>query len=308
MILTVTPNPAVDRVYRIDGFEMGKVHRPESVTVSAGGKGINVARVSKILGADVCALGFTGGSSGSFIESEVKKLGIHCAFTSVSGETRINVNITDENGRSGEILGNGPFVTENERQAFESEFLSRIGKCSIAAASGSLPQGLDSDFYCFIVNKSNEAGVPIVADTSGKALCEVVKHKPFMVKPNTDELLQLFGQKPSNDSEIKECLVKMHEMGVCVPLVTLGADGAAAYVEGKCIKFTPPKINAVNTVGSGDSTVGGICTGIDKGIRISESIKLGVACGTANTQFEQTGVVSKELVSEYYNKISVKVL
>jgi len=308
MILTVTANPAVDRVYRIDGFEMGKVHRPESVTVSAGGKGINVARVSKILGADVCALGFVGGSSGAFIESEVEKLGIQCAFTAVSGETRINVNITDENGRSGEILGNGPFVTEKERQAFEREFLNRIGKCSIAAASGSLPTGLDYEFYCSLVNTANKENKPIIADTSGKALCEVVKCKPFMVKPNTDELVHLFSAKPEGENEIKECLEKMHEMGVRVPLVTLGEKGAAAMVDGNFLVFTPPKIKAVNTVGSGDSTVGGICTGLDRNMSIADSIKLGMASGAANTQFEQTGVVSRELVSEYYNKIAVKMI
>ncbi len=308
MILTVTANPAVDRVYKLDSFALGKLHRPESVTVSAGGKGINVARVAKILDADVCAMGFVGGNAGRFIEDEVNKLGIKSNFTNVSGETRTNVNITDKDGKSGEILDKGPVITEEERQSFETEFANKVKGCSIVVASGSLPEGLDSTFYCELVRTAHKAGKRIICDTSAKALSEVIKQKPFMVKPNNDELLQLFGTKPETDAELKKCLKELHNMGVCVPLVTLGADGAAALVDGVFLKFTPPKIKAVNTVGSGDSTVGGIVAGLDRGLSVIDSIKLGMACGAANTQFEQTGFVSRELVREYYDKITVETI
>jgi len=308
MILTVTANPAVDRVYKLDSFALGKVHRPESVTMSAGGKGINVARVAKILGFDVCAMGFVGGSAGSFIEDEVNKLGIKSNFTKVSGETRTNVNITDLSGKSGEILDKGPVITEEERQCFETEFANAIKDCSIVVASGSLPEGLDSSFYCDIVKTAHKAGKRIICDTSAKALSDVIKERPFMVKPNNDELMQLFGTKPETDAELKKCLDELHNMGVCVPFVTLGADGAAALVDGVFLKFTPPKIKAVNTVGSGDSTVAGIAVGLDRAFSVVDSIKLGMACGAANTQFEQTGLVSRELVRVYYNKVTVETI
>ncbi len=306
MILTVTANPAVDRVYRVENFTLGELHRPESVTVSAGGKGINVARVSKLLGADACAMGFVGGYAGKFIEDEVEKLGIRCAFTRVSGETRTNVNVTDKEGKSGEILDKGPCITPDERKSFETEFSRQIGNCSIAVASGSLPRGLDFEFYCRLVDKANSQNKRIIADTSGKALFEVLKHRPFMVKPNSDELYQLFGIKPETDDELKKCLDELYKMGVCVPFVTLGASGAAALVDGEYLRFMPPKVKAVNTVGSGDSTVGGIAVGLDRGMSVSESIKLGMACGAANTQFEQTGLVSRELVSEYFSKVTAE--
>ncbi len=308
MILTVTANPAVDRVYRVENFTLGEVHRPLSVTVSAGGKGINVARVSRLLGADACAMGFVGGYAGQFIEDEVEKLGIRCAFTRASGETRTNVNITDKDGKSGEILDKGPCITPDERKSFETEFSKQIANCSIAVASGSLPLGLDSSFYCSLVKTAHKAGKRIICDTSGKMLSDVIKEKPFMVKPNNDELLQIFGTKPETDSQLKKCLDELYNMGVSVPFVTLGAEGAAALVQGEYLRFMPPKLTAVNTVGSGDSTVGGIAVALDRGMSTVDSIKLGMACGAANTQFEQTGLVSRELVSEYYSKVTAEII
>ena len=115
MILTVTANPTIDRVYFVDDFEFGKVHRVESVARSAGGKGINVARVATIIGSQTGAMGFVGGYTGEFIKSEVEKQGIKNLFTQIEGETRTCVNISDESGKSGEILESGPEISEEEK-------------------------------------------------------------------------------------------------------------------------------------------------------------------------------------------------
>ncbi len=306
MILTVTANPAIDRVYFVDNFRMGEVHRPHNVTVTAGGKGLNVARIAKTLGADACAMGFAGGQSGEFIRTEVQKLGIAEAFTEIAEETRINFNITDKSGRSGEILSAGPAITEAELESFLQAFSARLPFCSVAVASGSLPRGLDSSFYCQLMELAKQSGVRLIVDTSGATLADVIAKKPFMIKPNADELSSLLGKKICDHAGLKAALLTLAESGVEIPLITLGADGAVAMIAGRFYHLRSPRVQAVNTVGSGDSCIGGIATGLDRGMELLDCLRLGMAAGTANTQFCETGKVSAELVERYYKQISVE--
>ncbi len=306
MILTVTANPTIDRVYVIEDFEIDKVHRSEKVSRSAGGKGINVARVCQILGRETAAMGFVGGYTGEFIKSEVEKQGIKNLFTEIQGETRTCVNISDKSGKSGEILEAGPEVLVAEKEKFIAEFAENIKNYDIICVSGSMPRGLNTDFYKELVRIAKEQGKKIIVDTSGKALEEILSEKPYMVKPNNDELSALMNKEIKTDAEIKEALFFLLEKGIEVPFISLGKDGGAALIDGVCYKFSSPDVEVVNAVGSGDSALAGVCAGLDMGYSITDSIKLGMASGTANTQFQQTGIVTKELVDEYFEKIIVK--
>lgn len=306
MILTVTANPAIDRVYFVKDFVMGEVRRPISMTYSAGGKGLNVARVARIMNACVGAMGFVGGYNGEFIKTEVEKLGIINEFTQIAGETRNCINISDENGASGEILEQGPVISEAEALSFLQSFEKALEKYDIIAVSGSLPKGLDSQFYCKMIECAKKQGKKIIVDTSGQTLKDVIKAKPYMVKPNRDELSAYLGKTIESLSDVADSLKALKEEGIEIPLISLGKDGAMAYIDGKTYKFTTPAVNVKNTVGSGDSTIAGIVTGLDRGMNIIDSIRLGMASGTANTQFEQTGLVCCELVEKYYKEIIVK--
>jgi len=308
MVLTVTANPTIDRVYIIEDFEIGKVMRCDKVSRSAGGKGINVARVCHILGRDTAAMGFVGGYTGEFIKSEVEKQGIKNLFTEISGETRTCVNVSDKRGKSGEILEAGPEVTKEEKDRFIAEFTENIKDYDIICVSGSMPRGLDISFYKELVKISKQQGKKIIVDTSGRALEEIIDEKPYMVKPNNDELAALMNKEIKTDAEIKEALLFLLGKGIEVPFISLGKDGAAAMVDGVCYKFSTPQVEVVNAVGSGDSAVAGVCTGLDMGYSVIDSIKLGMASGTANTQFQQTGIVTKEMVDDYFKLISVREL
>ncbi len=308
MILTVTANPTIDRVYFVEKFDMGEVHRPVKFTRSAGGKGLNVARVAKIMGADTSAMGFVGGYTGEFIKKDVEKNGIKNLFTQIEGETRTCVNISDKNGKSGEILEAGPEVNDKEAQTFLKEFKNVLNDYNIICVSGSLPKGLDSSFYIELVKAAKENNKKIIVDTSGKTLEDILVSKPYMVKPNKDELSALVGFEIKSYEEIKKALDFLSKKGIEVPFISLGKDGAAALIGGKYYKFSTPNIKVVNTVGSGDSTIAGITFGLDSGKDIVESIKLGMAAGTANTQFEQTGMVTKELVEEFYKQIYAEIM
>lgn len=308
MILTVTPNPTIDRVYFVDEFQMGEVHRPNSFTCTAGGKGLNVSRVAHLMGHKTLAMGFIGGFNGEFIKSEITKQGIANNFTPIAGETRICVNISDKNGLSGEILESGPYVTEEEKKAFLFAFEKEIDNADIVCAAGSLPKGLDSSFYIELVSVAKKHGKKIVTDASGKTLEDVIKAKPFMVKPNRYELSLLMNKEINSIEDVKEALVFLKDSGVELPLATLGKDGAMAYVDEKFYKFSSPEVEVINTVGSGDSSVSGIAVGLSRGMSVVDAIKLGMAAGTANTQSPETGFVTKELVEKYYKEIIVDII
>lgn len=306
MILTVTANPTIDRVYFVENFEFGKVHRVNSVARSAGGKGINVARVAKIIGSETAAMGFVGGYTGEFIKSEVEKQGIKSLFTDIKGETRTCVNISDTSGKSGEILESGPEISEEEKKEFIKEYTKNIELYEVICLSGSLPKGLTSEFYAKLVKIAKDKGKKVIVDTSGKALEEILDAKPYMVKPNDDEIAVLMNKEIKSDKQIKGALLFLFEKGVEVPFISLGKEGAAAMIDKKCYKFIPPSLTAVNTVGSGDSSVAGVAVGIDMGYTMENAIKLGMAAGAANTQFEQTGFVTKEMVDKIFSLVTVK--
>lgn len=306
MILTVTLNPAIDRVYFLHSFEVGEVNRPASMTYTAGGKGLNVSRVASILGEAVCATGFLGGYNGQFISQELKRMGIEDSFIQIEGETRICLNMTDQStGRSTEILEPGPVISQQACEAFLSRFEEQLKRCDVVTISGSMPKGVPADFYCQLVRAARRAGKRILVDTSGDSLARVLQEAPYLVKPNCYEAGKLMGSQIRTASDIKAALRCFMQAGVELPVVSAGKDGAYCEAAGKLYHFTTPDIAVVNTVGSGDSFIAGAAVGLSRGLDTIAVIKLAMACGTANACFAQTGVVSQELVEKYYNQIDV---
>jgi tagatose 6-phosphate kinase len=295
MILTVTANPTIDKVYFVNELRPGEVHRPMRMTASAGGKGINVAKVAHTLGESVLAMGFVGGYTGRFVVEQVRTLGIETDFTEVAGETRVNVNISDASGRSTELLEAGPAVSAAERDAFYGQYEKQLGRADIVCLSGSLPKGLDGSFYAKLIAMAKAQGKRVIVDS----VEDVRRCAPFMIKPNKDEI---------GDADIKKALLSMREQGIELPLTTMGKDGALALIDGQFVRFIPPAVAVKNAVGSGDSTVAGIAVGLCRGMSYADAVRLGMAAGVANTQFEQTGRVSVELIDRYIKLIQTEEL
>lgn len=295
MILTVTANPTIDKVYFVDELRPGEVHRPTHMTASAGGKGINVAKVAHTLGESVLAMGFVGGYAGRFVVEQVRAFGIETDFTLVAGETRTNTNISDASGRSTELLEAGPTVSAAERDAFYKQYEKQLKRADIVCLSGSLPKGLDGSFYAKLIAMAKAQGKRVIVDS----VVDVRRCAPFMIKPNKDEI---------GDADIKKALLSMREQGIELPLTTMGKDGALALIDGQFLKFTPPAVAVKNAVGSGDSTVAGIAVGLCRGMSYADAVRLGMAAGVANTQFEQTGRVSVELIDRYIKLIQTEEL
>ncbi len=308
MILAVTLNPAIDTVYSVDRFEVGKVFRPQKMWQTAGGKGINVARVASILGERVIATGFIGGNNGHFIRDQLKKLGIEDEFVSSEGETRICIAINDPvRNTSTEILESGPVISPEEQEVFLKSFRRVIRDIDIVALSGSLPRGIATNYYGKLIDICNQNGKKVILDTSGEALIQGLKHRPFMIKPNQQEIEALAGE-PLTETGIIRVARELQEKGVNLVCVTLGAAGCIAVTTEGTYRLRTPAIKTINTVGSGDAFIAGCAVAFQNNQAIQDVLKSGMACGMANTQFAETGKVSQQLVKEFSALVTVEKL
>lgn len=304
MILTIILNPAIDKVYEIDDFCVGRVFRPKAMTGTAGGKGLNVARVARLLGEAVTATGFVGGNNGRFIIREIQGQGIENHFLEIGKETRICIAVMDrKNNTSTEILEPGPFIEPSEARAFISLYEELASKADIIAASGSLPTGLPGDIYQTLIEIAKKHNKKFILDTSGQPLKNSIGSLPYMVKPNLDEMESLVGEKIPDIKKQAIAVANLKKAGICLPCLSLGKDGCLTCLEDGVYKFSGPKVEVVNTVGSGDAFVAGCAVALQRGSDHIEAIKMGMACGISNTQFFETGMVSKELVEKFYQQI-----
>ena len=307
MILTVTMNPSVDISYPLEKFNLDTVNRISKVNKTPGGKGLNVTRVLKQLDDKVVATGFIGGALGMDIQKKLTEMGIENQFFEISGETRNCIAILHE-GNQTEILENGPTISQSESEKFLEYFERLVQEVEIISISGSLPNGLEDDYYSKMIGICEKYGKPVVLDCSGKALVEVLEneHKPKVIKPNTEELSQLIGKDVSkNPDELKEVLKDKLFENIEWIIVSLGADGAFAKHNDKFYKVNVPKIEVVNPVGSGDSTVAGITSAIHENANDEDLLRKANVLGMLNAMEKLTGFVNLERYEELFGKIEV---
>lgn len=306
MILTITMNPSLDKTYSIDNFKINKTNRISSMIVAAGGKGINVARVLHILKENVIASGLLGGSQGKYIEELLNKKELKSDFVKISGETRSCINIQDKvRNTSTEILESGPIINEKEINNFIDKYKYLLKGVKIVTASGSLPRGLPDDFYKRLIKIAKKYNKKFLLDTSGDYFLKGIKEVPFMVTPNREEIKQLYGEKYQNVQDYIYILVKFKKMGIKIPVVTMGKEGSIVIINNGIYHLKAPELDSViNSVGSGDAFLAGCAMGILKGDKL-KAIKLGMACGIANTQFIKTGMISEEKVNRFQKIIKI---
>lgn len=305
MIGTVTLNPAIDTRYLVRNMSVGQVHRVQQVERTAGGKGINVSRVAVLAGEQVCATGFLGGANGSFIRGKLAALGIEDAFVEIEHETRICLNIVSDGQTSTELLEPGPSVVEEDVMKLYKTYESMLDRCTVIAASGSLPQGLPSEFYRELIQRANDKGVKFLLDTSGPSLQAAVAARPYFIKPNQEEIEVLIGRRLLVESDYYEALQQIGAAGIPCCVVSRGKEGSLAMIDGELYRVTVPSIEAVNPVGSGDSFVAGIAVSLVRGYDVYETLAFASACGTANAMEHQTGFIQLNRVEALKQQVHV---
>lgn len=307
MILTVTLNASIDKLYLLSSVRPETVMRVEKVYNSAGGKGMNVSRVAAKLGEDVVAMGFAGGWNGRYLESLVCQPEIQCAFTHVQAETRCCINCWNlSNSASTEYLEPGAPVTKEEVARFDRDFKERVRQADVVCISGSIPEGVPADEYAHLIRLCKEAGVPVMVDTSGERLAPAVAECPTFIKPNTDEIEQLLGYKPADREEIVSAAENLHRKGIGYVVVSMGADGALLVCDDGVFWGRPPLIEPKNTVGCGDSMVAGFAVGFSQGKPICESFRMALAVSAANALSLYTGDFSQKDYERLYPEITIE--
>ena len=279
MIYTVTFNPAVDYVIRTNTLKTGEVNRTFDEHIYVGGKGVNVSLVLKRLGFESIAAGFTAGYTGQLIEGELRKNGIQTDFVRVkSGFSRINVKLTDSQTQ---LNGSGPTVSKNELQLLYSK-LELLSKGDILVLSGSVPGSMPQNTYERILEFLSGRGVLSVVDAEGKLLTNTLKYKPFLIKPNREELEDIFNKEMQTDDEIIKAAARLQKKGARNVLISLDEDGALLLDEtGKIHRQGTRKGTVINPVGAGDSMIAGFLAGYLKKNDYAYALKLGTAAGTA---------------------------
>lgn len=308
MITTITFNPSIDRMYRVDEINIGEVQRVKSTNATAGGKGLNVTKVCKILGEDPVAIGFLGGFNGKYIKNELDKKGIKNQFTEIDSETRNCLNIIEENKVSTEFLEKGPVIELEELNKFEEDLKKVIKDTKVLAASGSLCQNMPVDYYEKIGNICRENNVKFILDTSGESLKSALKSKPYLIKPNTDEIKQLLDIDINSQEEIINAGKQLLDMGAENVCISLGKNGMIYISKDVVCEVKIPTVEAVNTVGSGDSTIAGFSVATLRGYDLEESIRLANACGISNALNIDTGFVKIEEVEKYKELVEIKII
>lgn len=292
MIYTVTFNPAIDYVVHTDELEVGLVNRAKAEEIYFGGKGINVSMVLAELGVKSKALGFIAGFTGEAIEKGVVLCGVCSDFVKLEkGFSRINVKI--KAAKETELNGQGPDIgREDIDKLFEK--LEEIKPGDTIVLAGSIPGSLPSDIYEKILERLEGRNVRAVVDATKDLLMNVLKYKPFLVKPNNFELGEMFGVHLKDDDDIVKYALKLKEMGAVNVLVSMAGDGAILVDEtGRVHKCGVCKGEVKNSVGAGDSMVAGFIAGCEQG-DYEYALKLGTATGGA-TAFSD-GLAKKELV------------
>lgn len=282
MIYTVTFNPSLDYVVQVDDFAAGEINRTRTESIYPGGKGINVSLVLQNLGLPSVALGFTAGFSGAEIERLLQEAGCHCDFIAVKeGYSRINTKIIS--GAETALNGQGPQLSEAELAALFNK-LRRLTQDDVLVLAGSIPASLPDNIYEQILELLQPVGTRVVVDATGDLLLKVLKYRPFLIKPNHEELGEFFGRGPLlTEEEILAAAQKLQQQGARNVLVSRGANGALLLDEnGKLHKQASPKGTLVNSVGAGDSMVAGFLAGYLQTQDYDAALRLGVAAGSAS--------------------------
>lgn len=290
MITTVTLNASIDKAYYLEkDMQNGEVMRVAKCRNTAGGKGINVAKIIHLCKEEVLATGFVGGFSGRYLEYLLEEEQIPYQFIQVKGETRSCINIIDKKYGSTEFLELGFVVTKEKEIEFLKEFEKIVQKSSIITISGSAPRGISETIYRNMIHMAKEQGRKVILDTSGELLKNALTSKPEMVKPNKNELEMLFQTKLTTDEQVIACARKIYDIGIPYVVVSLGSEGAVLICQEGIFRGIPPKITAVNTVGCGDSMVGAFAVAMLREYSPQKALAHAVAVATANALSENTG-------------------
>lgn len=273
MIYTVTLNPSIDFIVRIDTVKIGSVNRMDSDDKFVGGKGINVSRILQRLGQDNTATGFIGGFTGRFVEEGLLAEGIKTDFVHVDQDTRINVKIKAD--EETEINGTGPLISDEQVKALEA-VLSQLSSEDTVVFAGSAPANLGNQIYKRLIPLVRQTGAQIVCDFEGQTLLDALAYQPLLVKPNNHELEAIFNVELKGLDDVERYAREILAKGAQNVIISMAGDGALLVTPEAAYFAKPIKGQVKNSVGAGDSMVAGFTGEFVKTADPVEALKWGL--------------------------------
>ena len=304
-ILTVTMNPALDQFVAIN--TRGAKDFSGEPVLSAGGKGINVARTLKQLGSTVCATGLRGGRTGTLIARKLREEKIAANFSAVEKPSRINrTSIDHQHKKIHRMIEAGEQASPVELKNFKIKYNTLLVHSRMVVLSGRNAAGAPQDFYADLIRQAARKDVPVCLDTSGPAFKSALRAAPFLIKPNLGEAEDAIGRPLNSVKKIKIALKRFHGYGIKIVLLTLGREGAVASNGAEIFLADGSKKESLYEVGCGDAFLGGFIHAYFKGWDFKAGVKFAAACGRANTATVIPGLVDKKNVNKIFNQIKIK--
>lgn len=308
-LLTITLNASVDVSYKLSMLQTDTTNRVSDVDKTAGGKGLNVGRVAHLLGLDTQISGIVGGTTGDYIKSELNKSGINYNFYESDQESRHCIAIIHENKQT-EILEKGPLLNPSDQEAFLEHFQSIIPDINYLTISGSNVPGFSKNVYARMIEMATQQKCKVFVDTNGatlKTLLADTEIRPFLIKPNKDELSDLLEMElPKDRADMKRYLNNPMLNGIQWIICSLGKDGALVKHHNNYYIASIPSVSIINPVGSGDATIAGLAYGFQHFIDEKEIISSGMAAGIANAMEHKTGFLNKNMFNRLRNEIFIQ--
>jgi len=306
MIYTLTLNPAIDKTVYVDKLQVNKLNRVKESHKDAGGKGINVSRVLKVLGSKSIATGIIAGNAGKYLEEEMLKSEIETRFIDIAGETRTNLKIVDDNRGLTEVNEPGPKVTKEEENLFVETLLSMVKENDVVVLSGSVTTNVDKNIYKTLTELLIERKCKVILDADGELFKAGVLAKPTLIKPNAYEICQYFGVEETSDTKVLvELARRLMNTGIEYVVISLGGDGAIFLSEKDVYKTNALKVTVGSTVGAGDAMVAGLTKALAENYSYKDMIKLAVATSAGAVTTKGTGPAKIEVINNLFKEVNL---
>lgn len=304
-MICVTANPSLDKLFLTDALRPGHIHRPRRLVQTPGGKGLNVARTAKALGASVRATGLLAGHTGRLVRELLSDVGVESDFVAVEGETRACLSVLDGQGSMTEFYEDGPAVEQSQWEELRRRAVDGGAAGEWLSLSGSLPRGIAADAYAELVVAAHAAGLKVAVDTNGAPLRAALHAQPDAVKVNLAEARECLGRRGEAALTILDELhARSGATGATV--VSDGAHGAHLLApDGLRLSAAPPVLGPY-AVGSGDALLGGMLTALEDGDGWESALRLGMAAASANAESPGAGTVDTERVRLLFNRTVVE--
>ncbi len=306
MIVTLTPNPVLDRTLTVPRIEFDGVLRATSTRLDWGGKGFNVSRALHALGTESVAMAFVGGGTGQMVQQGLRDLGIATDFVAIAGETRTNVVVVDQaTGRHIKVNEVGPTISALEHDELLQRIRRRVQPGDLWVLAGSLPPGLPASFYAEVIDLLHRSGARAFLDTSGEPLRLGCAARPALIKPNAAEAQELTGQVIDSPADAARAAGRFLSQGIELVALSMGAHGLVLASTSQAVWARPPAVVVTNPTGAGDSLLAGLVWALQWGLPLVDVARWGVAAGTASAMREGVSVGSRSQVEAVRSQVEV---